>query len=116
MFDCMQTSKLINQLSPTAVRFINIAIRKEGDARNSEEWNSWVESYESETSTKEIPSHVAQIALHALSGLALTIERALADTRVDPGDAVVLENDLGYIADLENFLSGCLFVPFQSAG
>jgi hypothetical protein len=106
----------MNQLSPTAVRFIDIALRKEGDARNSEEWSSWVKSSDSEALPNEIPPRVAQIALHALSGLALNIERALADNSVDPNTAAALESDLGYIADVEASFLGFLFVPLQSAG
>jgi hypothetical protein len=112
----MHSSEVMNTLSPTALRFIDIALRKEGDARNAEEWSGWVKSADSDALPNEIPPRVAQIALHALSGLALHIERALADESVDPGTAVGLESDLGYIADIEGSLSELLFVPLQSAG
>jgi hypothetical protein len=97
----------MNPLSPTAVRLINVALSKGGDERSVKEWNSWMSSYE--TMPAEIPPLIAQIAIHALSGLALNVERALLDNKIDPNHTAELEGDLGYIADVEASLSECLF-------
>lgn len=93
-------------LSPTAMRFIDLALRKEADERNSSRWYSWAKSPDT-----EMPSYVAQIAIHALSSLALSLEKAIEDGKIDPRTAAEFENDLGYIAAVEASLTECLLTP-----
>jgi hypothetical protein len=102
----MQFSKSMNGLSPTAMRFIDIAIRQKADETNAARWYSWAE-----TPDRQMPPYVAQIALHSLSAFALTLETTLEDDEIDPQKAAALENDLGYIAAVEASLTEFLLSP-----
>jgi hypothetical protein len=99
----------MSQLSPKAMRFVELALAQQGDERQRTEWQSWIRY-----SDTELPSHVAQVALHALSGMALTIEDRIAQEDTDAITAARLENDLGYIAEIEAVLSHLLYEPVRS--
>jgi hypothetical protein len=86
----------MSALSPTAKRFIELALARQGSSKAAAEWHSWMRY-----SDTEIPPHVAQLAIHALSGLSLSLEAEIAKEDVSDTIAAQLENDLGYIADIE---------------
>jgi len=99
----------MSQLSPKAMRLVELALDQQGDARQLAEWRSWIRYSET-----ELPPHVAQVALHALSGMALSIEDRITQDDTDPVVAAQLENDLGYIAEIEAVLSGHLYEPLRA--
>ena len=97
-------------LSPTARRFIGLALAQQGDQRQEAEWRAWTESPE------QMPGYLAQVALHALSGMALRIEDRIADSATDSAEAAQLENDLGYITDVEAVLLEHFCEPLRAFG
>ena len=86
----------MSSLSPSARRFVALALTQQGNQRQQAEWSVWADNSE-----REMPPHLAQIALHALSGMALRIEDRIADAATDSTEAAQFENDLGYVADIE---------------
>jgi hypothetical protein len=100
----------MSQLSPKAMRFVEIALQRQGDERQQADWQSWNLRRQDD----EMPSHIAQIALHALSGLALAFEARIDSADTDAMTAAQLENDLGYIAEIEKALSNHLWEPARS--
>jgi hypothetical protein len=98
-------------LSPTAIRFIGLALDQGGDKRRQAEWQSWVEAQ-----TKPLPSYLAQVALHALSGMALRLEDRIVDESTAAADAAQMENDLGYIVTVEEALMEYLQQPAPAYG
>jgi|SRR5580658_7778082 hypothetical protein len=86
----------MSSLSAPARRFVALALTEQGNDRQQAEWRVWADSPE-----REMPPHLAQIALHALSGMALRIGDRIADEATNPTEAAQLENDLGYVADIE---------------
>jgi hypothetical protein len=86
-------------LSPMAQRFIALALSQSGDERQHAAWQAWTGIPD-----QTLPSYLAQVALHALSGMALRLEDRIADETTDPAAAAQMENDLGYIVDVEEVL------------
>jgi hypothetical protein len=101
----------MKSLSPTARRFIVLALAQQGDRRQQDEWQNWVAG-----PNDDLPAHLAQVALHALSRMTLRIEALIADGETDSGKAAQLENDLGYIADVEAVLLEHLDQPSRAYG
>jgi len=98
-------------LSPTAVRFIAQALDEGGDQRRQTEWQSWTKDQ-----SQPLPSYLAQVALHALSGMALRMEDRIADKATDAAEAAQMENDLGYIVAVEEALLEYLQQPAPAYG
>jgi hypothetical protein len=90
----------MSSLSPTAKRFIGLALDQHGDRGRADEWHAW-----DAKATAELPPHIAQVAFEALSALVLWADNRIADVDTTSADAARLENDLGYIADIEAVLS-----------
>lgn len=93
----------MESLSPTALRMIGRALAQNGDQRRQAAWDLWASD-----PARDMPSSLAQIAIHALSGMALRIEERVVDPATPSLEASQLENDLGYIVDLEETLLGYL--------
>jgi hypothetical protein len=98
-------------LSPTAMRFIALALNHSGEPRQRIAWDTWAGDPD-----QPLPAYVTQVALHALSGLALRIEERIASDTVDAAEAAQMENDLGYIVDLEEVLLADLNKPVPAYG
>jgi hypothetical protein len=101
----------MTSLSPLARRFIGLALAQQGDQRQEAEWRTWADNPE-----QNLPTHLAQVALHALSGMALRTEDRIADDATTSADAAQLENDLGYITDVEAVLLEHLRQPIRAYG
>lgn len=101
----------MTSLSPLARRFIALALAQQGDQRQEAEWRAWADDPE-----QILPSHLAQVALHALSGMALRMEDRIADDATNSAEAAQLENDLGYITDVEAVLLEHLRQPVRAYG
>jgi hypothetical protein len=91
------------------MRFVEQAIVLQGNAHHQADWRAWTRFSET-----ELPPHIAQIALQALSGMALHVEELIIDDRTEPAEAARLENDLGYIADIESALTEFLYEPTRA--
>ena len=96
----------MNFPSPTARRFIALALTQTGDRRQQADWRAWADG-----PSRELPPKLARVALRALAGMARRIEDRIADQALDSTEAARLENDLGYIADVEAMLSERLGQP-----
>jgi len=101
----------MTSLSPLARRFTGLALAKQGDQRHEAEWRAWADD-----GGQILPSHIAQVVLHALSGMALRMEDRIADDATDSSEAAQLENDLGYITDVEAVLLEYLHQPVRGYG
>jgi hypothetical protein len=101
----------MTSLSPLARRFIGLALAQQGDQRQEAEWRAWAAKPE-----QDLPSHLAQVALHALSGMALQMEDRIAGDATASAGAALLENDLGYITDVEAVLLEHLRQPVRAYG
>jgi hypothetical protein len=101
----------MSSLSPTAMRFIGLALAQQGDKQHEAEWRAWADSPE-----EALSPHLAQLALHALSGMALRADDRLADDATASAEAAQLENDIGYIADVEAVLLEHLHQPMRAFG
>jgi hypothetical protein len=93
----------MNILSVTARRFISLAIATLGDAHRAQVWHSW----DAAATSDAPPPYVAQIAIHALSNYAIHLEDRILGMD-DAAEAAQIENDLGYVADIERFLAQSL--------
>ena len=98
-------------LSPLAKRFIGLALAQQGDQRQEAEWRAWDHGPE-----QMLSPHLARVALHALSGMALRMEDRIADDATGSAEAAQLENDLGYITDVEAVLLEYLHQPVRAYG
>lgn len=98
-------------LSPTARRFVAIALAQQGDEAQQTAWRVWADGDD-----PTLPSYLAQLAVHALSGMAMRIEQRIADEAVAAAEAAQLENDLGYIADVETVLMDYVQQPMRAYG
>jgi hypothetical protein len=94
-----------------AVRFIAQALDEGGDNRRQAEWQSWTNNQ-----SQTLPSYLAQVALHALSGMALRFEDRIADEATDAAEAKQMENDLGYVVAVEEALLEYLQQPAPAYG
>jgi hypothetical protein len=83
-------------LSRTAIRFIALALDETGDHRRKAAWHAW-----SGDPAQALSPYLAQVALHALSGFALRLEDRVGEEGLDPTVGAQIENDLGYIIDVE---------------
>ena len=92
--------------SPTARRFIAQALSEAGDHRRQADWRGWADG-----PSCDLPPKLARVALQALAGMARRIEDRIDDQALDSAEAARLENDLGYIADVEAMLSERLRQP-----
>lgn len=101
----------MSSLSPTAKRFIELALTQQDAHRQLAEWHHWASG-----PNPDLSSYLAQVALHAMSGMALRIEEQIVDDRVESAEAARLENDLGYIADIEAVLLEHIGQPFRAYG
>jgi hypothetical protein len=99
----------MSQLSLRALSFIDAAFAAQGQERELAEWQSWLRY-----SDTELAPHVAQMALHALSGYALALEAQIMSDQTDDAIAAQLENDLGYIAEIEALLVNRLSDPLPA--
>jgi hypothetical protein len=93
----------MNILSATARRFIGVAVANLDDAHRAQVWLSW----DAASSSEDPPPYVTQIAIYALSNHAIFLEDRLLAID-DAAQAAQIENDLGYIADVERFLAQSL--------
>lgn len=98
-------------LSPSAERFIGLALDQFGEPRHKTQWAAWTAS-----PSRELVPHLAQIALHALSGLALQLEDRIGDEATPPQLAAEMENDLAFVADIEELLLEQLRQPIRAYG
>ena len=98
-------------LSPTAMRFITLALDQSGDQRQQTGWHAWTSDPE-----QTLPGYLAQVVLHAMSGMALRLEDRISDGTIDPAEAAQIENDLGYIVDVEEVLLEYLHQPVPAYG
>jgi hypothetical protein len=98
-------------LSPTALRFIASALEHGGEPRQKVAWHAWAGEPD-----QPLTAYVAQVALHALSGLALRLEDRIASDTIDAAEAAEMENDLGYIVGLEEVLLAYLNKPVPAYG
>jgi hypothetical protein len=101
----------MDTLSPTARRFIALALTQQGDERQIEQWHAWTLS-----GTSAVPAHLAQIARRALAGMSRAIEQQLEFASTSSTAAAQMENDLGYIADIEAYLAETLQRPVAACG
>jgi hypothetical protein len=81
------------------MRFIGLALIQGGDQRQQAAWHAWTADPD-----QILSCYLGQVALHALSGMALRLEERLAGDGTDPAEAARMENDLGYIVDVEEVL------------
>lgn len=95
--------------SPTVRRFVTHAMASFASRDERVEWRAWTE-----TGSREIPPDLACAATRALSALGRSLEDRIADAALDPEEAAMLENDLGYIADLEASFSGMIDRPVHA--
>lgn len=101
----------MGSLSSTARRFIELALAQQGDQRQQAEWRAWAGGPD-----QDLPFHLAQVALHALAGMALRLEDRIDDDATDSAEAARMENDLGYIVDVEEVLLEYLHQPVSAHG
>jgi hypothetical protein len=109
---CANIMRIMIHLSPQAVRFVDQAIGLQGNPRQREDWLKWAQH----SDNAPLPSHVAQIAIQALSGMALFIEDRLESGDLTSTEAASFENDLGYIMDIESDLANSLHEPERAYG
>jgi hypothetical protein len=100
----------MSNLSPQAVRLVEQAIVLQRNSRKKDDWLAWL------SSGSEITPHIAHIAIQALSGFALSIEERIEGGDLSSALVANLENDLGYIADIEADLTGYLYEPERAYG
>ena len=86
-------------LSPTAMRFVGLALDQDGDQRRQAAWQAGIGDQ-----NQPLPPYLAQGALHALSGMALQLEDRIAGEGVGSAETAQIENDLGYVVDVEEAL------------
>ncbi len=98
-------------LSLTALRFIGLALAQHGNQQQQAEWRTWASK-----PARDLAPHLAQIALHALSGMALSFEDRIADAATSSSEAAQLENDLGYISVVEAILLEHINQPIRAYG
>jgi hypothetical protein len=98
-------------LFPTAVRFIARALDEDGDKRCQAEWQSWTKDQ-----SQPLAPYLAQVALHALSGMALRLEDRIAGESTVAAEAAQMENDLGYVVAVEEALLEYLRQPAPAYG
>jgi len=99
----------MSSLSAMARRFIALALAQQGDQRQEADWRVWASGTD-----PDLPFHLAQVALHALAGMALRLEDRIDDETTDSALAAQMENDLGYIVDVEEVLLEYLHQPVQA--
>jgi hypothetical protein len=97
--------------SAEAVRFIAQALDEGGANRRQVEWQSWTNDQ-----SKPLPSYLAQVALHALPGMALRFDDRIADESTHAAEAAQMENDLGYVVAVEEALLEYLQQPAPAYG